>query len=167
VSELAYAPSGRRSIAAERASDALKRGWRAHLLGDRTAALFHLEALRHGMAGLGDRWPLAILGLSLYAFTCASVGEDEKAVQAARKVASLARQHDPRRNTPLAIRVRLASELPAEPMDVRLRETVERWTLAVAYRLPSTQLRLVHECDLNRLRPALQAEAATSDDAGR
>lgn len=109
-----------------------------------------------------------MLGLSLYAFTCASMGEDDKAMAAANNVAAIARTHDPQRNTPSAIRTRIASALPTEPVALRLREGLQRWTLAVAYRLPSTRLRLGHERDLNRLRLALQAEAesATPEQAG-
>lgn len=152
---------GPRSIAAERAREALRRGWQAHLLGDRNGALFQLETLVRGLAGLGEDRQAVMLGLSLYAFTVASVGENEKAVEAANTVASIARRLDPARNTPWAVRNRLVSALPDEPMNLRLREGLQRWTLALAYRLPSATLRLVHERDLNRLRLTLQPDAGT------
>lgn len=100
---------GPRSIAAERAREALRRGWQAHLLGDRNGALFQLETLVRGLAGLGEDRQAVMLGLSLYAFTVASVGENEKAVEAANTVASIARRLDPARNTPWAVRNRLVN----------------------------------------------------------
>lgn len=138
-----------------RARDAFQRGWQAHLLGDRVGALLHLEAAKWGVDGIEERdWPLAMFVLSLYAFTQASIGCEGTATAAAQRAARTARAHDPSRNTPRAIRLRLASRLPSGPPAERFRECLERWALAVAYRLPSTHYRLAHESDLNRLRAA-------------
>lgn len=144
-----------------RALDALQRGWHAHLLGDRVNALLFLDSARAGVEELEERgWPLAMRALSLYAFTQSSVGRESTAIAAAQRAALTARQHDPSRNTPRAIRLRLASQLPVEPLIRRLWESLERWALAVAYRLPSTHYRLAHESDLNRLRSARLSSAS-------
>ena len=136
-----------------RARDSFQRGWQAHLLGDRVGALLHLEAAKWGVEEIeAQDWPLAMFVLSLYAFTQASIGRESTATAAAQRAARTARAHDPSRNTPRAIRLRLASRLPAGPPAERFRECLERWALAVAYRLPSTHYQLVHETDLNRLR---------------
>lgn len=158
------ADEGRRSPFFERVNAALQQGWQAHVLGDRTGALFHLAAFESGVAKLGDdQWRPAIFGLSLYAFTCSSVGDNDRALRSASNVACIARRNDPRQNTAVAIRARLASRLPAAPLSTRLHETVQRWALAVAYGLPSAHLRLVHESDLNRLRAAMRARSADAE----
>lgn len=143
------------------ARHALRHAWQAHLIGDRMGALIHLEVLRFGVAEMEDHeWPIAAFGLSLYAFTCCSIGEHEKAFAAAQRAASASRDRDPSVNTPRAIRQRLASQLPEEPVSFRLSETIQRWALATAYRLPCARYRWVHEADLNRLRLALQSDTA-------
>jgi hypothetical protein len=149
------------SAAALTARRALQHAWQAHLIGDRMGALIHLEVVRFGVAEMEDHeWPVAAFGLSLYAFTCCSIGEHEKAFAAAQRAASASRERDPRVNTPRAIRQRLASQLPEEPVSFRLSETIQRWALATAYRLPCARYRWVHEADLNRLRLALQSDTA-------
>jgi hypothetical protein len=133
----------------------LRIAWNAHIAGDRSTVLNTLEPLRRqDLAQRPDAWQAAATGLALYAFTAAAVGDHGRAFTVATQFADDLLERDPRGQRPSMIRYRLAHALPTESLTTRLHETLQRWALATAYRLPTTRHETQHFRDLNRIRSA-------------
>jgi hypothetical protein len=134
----------------------LRRAWSAYLLGDRDRVIAGLYPLRAVQGSVGaDAWPAVALGSALLAFTLDRVGEHAAAVSICVELSDQWAVRAPRAHTPAAIRRRLASVLPADSVAARVRETLLRWAMATAHRLPSARFQLLHERDMNHLRSVL------------
>lgn len=140
----------------------LRLAWQAHLDGNNHIVVMELARLNaEDSVRRPAVWPVIAIGLALHAFAFEALGQYEQAVSIADQLAAGWRARDPRAHTPVAIRRRLASPLPSQTATARLHESLHRWALATAYRLPSAKLRSAHYRDLNRVRAALERRAAS------
>lgn len=138
----------------------LRLAWQAHLAGDSHTVVLELARLNAEDAIRRPAvWPIIASCLALYAFAFDALGQHEQAISIADGLAAKWKAWDPRAHTPVAIRRRLASPLPTSTT-ARLHESLQRWALATAYRLPSAKHQVAHYRDLNRVRSASERRAA-------
>ena len=131
----------------------LRRAWAAHIVGDLRAVLALLGPLAvAGPRRRHDVWATVATGKALYAFTLANAGRLEQAIPLCDQLAAGWRERDAEAHTPAAIRFRLASPLPTQSVKLSLQETLHRWVLATAHRLPSAKHKGAHYRELARLR---------------